>query len=80
MLEMIVPIGIAAFTGLAALTNRLHNRLFELNRRVDQVELRVAERYVSKADLSEMMSKVESHMERIERKLDRLTFVKPTDQ
>ena len=77
---MIVPIGIAAFTGLAALTNRLHNRLFELNRRVDQVELRVAERYVSKADLSEMMSKVESHMERIERKLDRLTFVKPTDQ
>ena len=80
MLEMIVPIGIAAFTGLAALTNRLHNRLFELNRRVDQVELRVAERYVSKTDLSEMMSKVESHMERIERKLDRLTFVKPTDQ
>ena len=74
MLELGVPIAIAAVTGLGALTNRLHNRIHELDRRVDGIELRVAEQYVSKTDLSEMMSRVESHMERIENKLDRISL------
>ena len=74
MLELGVPIAIAAVTGLAALTNRLHNRIHELDRRVDGIELRVAEQYVSKTDLSEIMSRVEGHMERIENKLDRISL------
>lgn len=74
MLELGVPIAIAAVTGLAALTNRLHSRIHELDRRVDGIELRVAEQYVSKTDLSEMMSRVEGHMERIENKLDRISL------
>ena len=48
MLEVVVPIALAAVTGLAALTNRLHGRIHELDKRVDEVELRVAEKYVSK--------------------------------
>ena len=74
MLEMTVPIVIAAVTGLAALTNRLHNRIHELDQRVDGVELRVAERYVSKADLDGMIDRVEGHLIRLENKLDKLTY------
>ena len=71
---MTVPIVIAAVTGLAALTNRLHNRIHELDQRVDGVELRVAERYVSKADLDGMIDRVEGHLIRLENKLDKLTY------
>ncbi len=74
MLEMAVPIVIAAVTGLAALTNRLHSRIHELDQRVDGVELRVAERYVSKDDLDGMIDRVESHLIRLENKLDKLTY------
>jgi|TARA_B100000902_G_scaffold236395_1_gene223965 uncharacterized coiled-coil protein SlyX len=74
MLEATVPIAIAVVTGLAALTNKLHGRIHELDKRVDEVELRVAEHYVSKSDLSDMMGRVEQHMVRIENKLDKLTF------
>jgi len=74
MLEMAVPIVIAAVTGLAALTNRLHNRIHELDQRVDGVELRVAEKYVSKDDLDGMIDRVEGHLIRLENKLDKLTY------
>ena len=74
MLELVVPIALAAVTGLAAVTNRLHNRIHELDKRVDEVELRVAEKYVSKADLDGMIDRVESHLIRLENKLDKLTY------
>ena len=74
MLEVVVPIALAAVTGLAALTNRLHGRIHELDKRVDEVELRVAEKYVSKADLDGMIDRVESHLIRLENKLDKLTY------
>ena len=74
MLEMAVPIVIAAVTGLAALTNRLHSRIHELDQRVDGVELRVAEKYVSKDDLDGMIARGEGHLIRLENKLDKLTY------
>ncbi len=74
MIEAGVTLAIAAVAGLATITTRLHGRIHEVDRRLDQVELRVAERYVSKADLSEMMTRMEDHMVRIEEKLDRITL------
>ena len=74
MLEVVVPIALAAVTGLAAVTNSLHNRIHELDKRVDEVELRVAENYVSKADLETMIDRVEGHLIRLENKLDKLTY------
>jgi len=74
MLEIAIPIVIAAVTGLAALTNRLHSRIHDLDQRVDGVELRVAERYVSKDDLDGMIDRVEGHLIRLENKLDKLTY------
>tara|TARA_B100001559_G_scaffold306312_1_gene297418 strand:- start:464 stop:691 length:228 start_codon:yes stop_codon:yes gene_type:complete len=74
MIEVAVSIGIAAVTGMAAITTRLHGRIHELDKRIDQVELRVAEDYVSKEDLLSMMDRVEGHLIRLENKLDKLTY------
>ena len=54
------------------LFTRLINRIHELDRRVDGVELRVAEKYLSKEDFSSALERVEQHMVRIENKIDRL--------
>jgi prefoldin subunit 5 len=74
MIEVIVSVGIAAVTGMAAVTTRLHGRIHELDKRIDQVELRVAEEYVSKEDLAGMIDRVEGHLIRLENKLDKLTY------
>ncbi len=74
MIEVAVSIGIAAVTGMAAITTRLHSRIHELDKRIDQVELRVAEEYVSKEDLTAMIDRVEGHLIRLENKLDKLTY------
>ena len=59
---------------MAAITTRLHGRIHELDKRIDAVELRVAEDYVSKEDLVQMMDRVEGHLVRLENKLDKLTY------
>ena len=69
-----LPIALAAVTGLSVLSSRMYNRIHELDKRVDQVELRVAEQYVSKSDLEGMLDRVEGHLIRLENKLDKLTY------
>ncbi len=72
---------IAAVAGGAALNNRLHNRINNvhdrisgLDRRIDAIELSVAQDYVSKADLAVMVQRMEDHMVRIENKLDQIVL------
>ena len=72
MIEFGLPVIIAAVTGLSAVTTRLHNRIHELDRRLDATELRMAENYLSKAEFASALERVEQHMVRIENKLDRL--------
>lgn len=74
MLEAGVALAIATVTGVAAITNKLNSRLTELDRRLDYMELRVAENYVSKADMDSLIDRVESHLIRLENKLDKLTY------
>ena len=69
---MVIPVVIAGATGFSVLISRLHSRVSALDNRVDQFELRVASSYVSKADLNEIMERFETHMTRIENKLDRI--------
>ena len=71
-MEAGVAIVIALFTGLGAVTTRLHKRIDELDTRVDKHELRVAESYISKSDFAAALDRVEAHMIRIENKLDKL--------
>ena len=72
MFETLVPVLIAGATGFSVLISRLHTRVTNLDHRVDAFELRVAESYVSKTDLSEALERFETHMLRIENKLDRI--------
>ena len=74
MIEVTVSITVAAVTAMAALTSRTFARIHDLDKRIDQVELRVAEEYVSKADLNDMIDRVEGHLIRLENKLDKLTY------
>jgi bacterioferritin (cytochrome b1) len=80
-MESLVAAVIAAIAGGAALNNRLHNRINNvhdriggLDRRIDALELNVAQDYVSKADLSVMVQRMEDHMVRIENKLDQIAL------
>ena len=72
MMEAVVTAVVAALSGLGVLHGRLHGRLHELDRRIDGIELKVAESYVTKSDLSAILSRFEDHMVRIENKLDNL--------
>ena len=74
MWEGAVAAVIAVITGAAALTTRLNGRINDLDKRVDQMELRIAENYVSKADMESMIDRVETHLIRLENKLDKLTY------
>lgn len=72
MIESVIPIGVAMATGFSILVSRIHSRVHELDQRVDKVELRIAENYLSKSEFSTALDRVEQHMVRIENKLDRL--------
>jgi len=81
MSEALVSIAVAVVAGGAALNNRLHNRINSvherisaLDRRLDGVELTVASDYVKKAELAELLAKMEDHMVRIENKLDQIVL------
>jgi uncharacterized coiled-coil protein SlyX len=65
MLEAAVTLAIAAVTGIGVLTSRL-------NTRINSVELRVAEKYIPREEVSLILMRFEDHMIRIENKLDNL--------
>ena len=65
MLEAAVAIAIAAVTGLGVMSSRLNDRL-------NAIELRVAEKYIPREEVSLILTRFEDHMIRIESKLDNL--------
>lgn len=75
-MEAVVTIVIAAMSGLGVLHTRLHGRIHELDRRVDGIEVKVAERYVSKDCFEVHIKRLEDHLARVETKLDSLLLSK----
>lgn len=57
---------------MAAITTRVHNRINDIDRRVDGVELLIVRDYISRSEYMDMQAKIEQHMVRIEEKLDRM--------
>ena len=80
MLEAGVALSTAVITGMAVLTQKVHNRITQVERRVDGIALDMAQRYVTKYELSELVERVENHMMRIEDKLDRIVMTIPTNK
>jgi len=74
MIEAAVSGTIAIFTAVIALHSRMYNRISEVDKRIDQVELRIAEKYVQREELSSALQKMEDHMVRIENKLDQIVL------
>ena len=74
MFEAGVAAGIALITAIVSVHNRLHSKIGEVDSRVDKIELRVAENYVQKQELSIILQKMEDHMIRIENKLDQIVM------
>ena len=72
MIEVLVPAVIAAISGGAVLFTRVHNRIHDLDRRVDSIELRMVESFVAKTDFNSALDRMEAHMVRIEQKLDKI--------
>ena len=72
MIEPFVPIFVAVGTGFAVLTSRIYSKIGQLDSRVDGIELRIVQDFVSKSDLNVAMDRMESHMVRIEDKLDNI--------
>lgn len=72
MLEAIVAASIAVTTGIGAVISRQNQRLLDLDTRLDGIQLRVAEKYVQREELTIALDKIEAHMLRIESKLDKL--------
>ena len=60
MLEASIAVAIGLVTGLGALTNRVHGRINDMDKRVDAIELRIAEKYVTKTHLSEIDRRVDN--------------------
>ena len=65
MLEAAVTLALAAATGLGVMSARL-------NTRINSIELRVAEKYIPREEVSLILTRFEDHMVRIESKLDNL--------
>ena len=72
MIDAVVTAVIAGLSGLGVITGRLHSRISDLDNRIDALEVKLAENYVAKSDLSEITDRIEAHMIRIENKLDRI--------
>ena len=65
MLEAAVTLAIAAATGLGVMSARL-------NTRINNMELRVAEKYIPREAGSLSLTRLSDHMVRIESKIDNL--------
>jgi uncharacterized coiled-coil protein SlyX len=74
MFEAAVTATIAALTAMGVITQKLHTRISELDRRIDSIELRVASDYVTKTELGVIMERMEAHLIRIEEKMDRISI------
>ena len=72
MIEQAVPAVIAIISGGAVLFNRVHNKLHMLDRRIDNLELRVVESFVPRSEFAKAMERMEQHLIRIEDKMDKL--------
>ena len=72
MIEAGITLGVAIVSGVGILFTRVNQRVHDLDKRIDVFELRGAESYVPKTELSSALDRVEGHMVRIENKLDAL--------
>jgi len=78
MIEAVIT-GVASLVigiggGIAAMNSKSNTRMDQLDKRIDAIELRFAEKYVPRQELANALQKMEDHMIRIENKLDQIVL------
>ena len=68
--EGMAAFAIAGLTGLCVAGTQLHKRITLLDNRLDDISLKLAEKYVTRNELSETFKRFEDHLVRIENKMD----------
>ena len=76
ILTGVVSLVIGASGGVLALTSKLSGRMDEIDKRIDGIEIRLAEKYVPRQELANALQKMEDHMIRIESKLDQIVLLR----
>jgi uncharacterized coiled-coil protein SlyX len=60
--------------GVISVSGRSATRMDNIDKRIDDIELRLAEKYVPRQELAAALQKMEDHMIRIENKLDQIVL------
>ena len=60
--------------GVISVSGRSSMRMDLIDKRIDDIELRLAEKYVPRQELTVVLQKMEDHMIRIESKLDQIAL------
>ena len=60
--------------GVISVSSRSSLRMDNIDKRIDDIELRLAEKYVPRQELAVALQKMEDHMIRIENKLDQIVL------
>ena len=60
--------------GVISVSSRSSMRMDLIDKRIDDIELRLAEKYVPRQELTVVLQKMEDHMIRIENKLDQIVL------
>ena len=70
----VISLVIGVSGGVMAISSRSTSRMDQIDKRIDGVELRLAEKYVPRQELANALQKMEDHMIRIENKLDQIVL------
>ena len=70
VVSLIVGVG----GGVMTIHGKSNSRMDVIDKRIDDIELRLAEKYVPRQELAAAIQKMEDHMIRIENKLDQIVL------
>ena len=74
MIEAAMAAAIAALTGLSILFSKANTRITDMDQRLDRMEVRIAEKYITRQEVGKHLDRLEDHMIRMESKLDQVVM------
>ena len=74
ILTGVITLIVGAGGGVFAIHSKASGRIDAIDKRIDGLEIRLAEKYVPRQELAHAIQKMEDHMIRIENKLDQIVL------
>jgi predicted RNA methylase len=74
VLTGVITLIVGAGGGVFAIHSKASGRVDAIDKRIDGLEIRLAEKYVPRQELANALQKMEDHMIRIENKLDQIVL------